>query len=46
MLEFESKPGMIRLMSGLIDGKEAQAMATFISIEDQIPAFTPSTGMY
>ena len=30
-------------MSGLRDGREAQAIATFISIPDHIPAFTPST---
>jgi hypothetical protein len=37
---------MTREMSGLMDGKDAQAMATFISIEDHIAALTPSTGIY
>ena len=46
VLMFESNPGSTRAMRGLIEGREAQAIATFISIPDQIPAFTPSTSSY
>lgn len=42
VLGLESRPGSMRLMSGLSEGKEAQAMATLISMPDQMPAFTPS----
>lgn len=43
VLMLESRLGRMRVMRGLIAGKDAQAIATLISIPDQIPALTPST---
>lgn len=43
VLAFERRVGRIREIRGLMDGREAQAIATFISMPDHIPALTPST---
>jgi hypothetical protein len=43
VLIFERRPGRILLMRGLRAGREAQAIATLISIPDQMAQLTPST---